>query len=352
LEDAEAVLNEELRKKLKEWFFADVRGAMDQASSGKTRLFMIGTILHEDSLLANLIDEGDEDNDSLEPGIKELLKKEQFLTLRLEACDDAFVSVWPEYLSDQELKAKALAYEKRGLLDVFYREWRNIVIAKSTASFQKATFQQYDPDWEEIKECEKVIIVDPAKTANAKAAFTAVICVGFHSFKNRIYFLDCLNARLLPDETFSAATNMADKWGTCVVGIEVTGLNNYITYPFQQHVAKLNKHYELVELKALKDKTLRVAALVPFYNTKVIWHNPDPAVRLPLETQLLSFPRSKYWDVMDDFANCIEMFDIGERSFTQDSVDEEGKTERQLLEDLRKADKEENEKYSLNWRPC
>lgn len=61
LEDPESVQNEDLRKKLKEWFFADVCNAVNRAQKG-WKIVVIGTILHEDSLLANLVSgEGDLD---------------------------------------------------------------------------------------------------------------------------------------------------------------------------------------------------------------------------------------------------------------------------------------------------
>lgn len=55
LEDAESVMNEELRKKLKEWFFADVCNSINRARKD-WKIIVIGTILHEDSLLANLVE--------------------------------------------------------------------------------------------------------------------------------------------------------------------------------------------------------------------------------------------------------------------------------------------------------
>ena len=55
LENSKEVDNEENRKKLKRWLFSDVMNAIDRTI--KTwKIIMIGTILHEDSLLANLIE--------------------------------------------------------------------------------------------------------------------------------------------------------------------------------------------------------------------------------------------------------------------------------------------------------
>jgi predicted phage terminase large subunit-like protein len=321
LEDAEEVCNETIRKKLKEWFFADLLGARDQSVTSKTRLIVIGTLLHEDSLLANLLDESpiDEDDKAI-MDLQDVDLKEQFVTLRLEACDDSFNSVWPEYLSTEALKAKAAAYERRGLLDVFYREWRNIVIAKDNATFQKSMFRYYSEtdDRERLREVETIVLVDPAKTANTASAFTAICAVGFDARCNRIYFRDSINAKLTPDKIYEAAFDMADMFNAVVVGVEETGLNNFIMYPFQQAARKRRRFVDVVAIKALKDKELRVGALAYFYRVGAVYHNEQLHVRGTLETQLLSFPRSKYWDMMDCFANCIELFNLGDRNFTQD----------------------------------
>lgn len=317
LEDSEAVCNEVLRKKLKEWFFADVLGARDQAEGGTTRLIVIGTILHEDALLANLIDETPLEDAEL---TEEVDLREQFVTLRLEACDDNFNSVWPEYLSSAALKRKCDAYEKRGLIDVFYREWRNIVIAKGSATFQKSFFQYYRES--ELRnqlqtDAETVILVDPAKTANTTSAFTAILAVAIDQRRNRIYLRDGVNLRLSPEDIFKTAFDMADLYNTHVIGIEETGLNNFLRYPMETFAAQRNRFYDIQYIKAIKEKELRIGALAPFYRISSIFHNSENDITKILETQLMSFPRSKYWDVMDCLANLIAIFNIGERFFTR-----------------------------------
>jgi hypothetical protein len=56
LEDKESVQNEELRNKLKRWFFSDVMNSIDRASKN-WKVVVIGTLLHEDSLLSNLMED-------------------------------------------------------------------------------------------------------------------------------------------------------------------------------------------------------------------------------------------------------------------------------------------------------
>lgn len=55
LENPEEVDNDELRLKMKRWFFADVLNCVNRAESN-WKIVVIGTILHEDSLLANLLE--------------------------------------------------------------------------------------------------------------------------------------------------------------------------------------------------------------------------------------------------------------------------------------------------------
>ncbi len=325
LESKEDAQSEEMRKKLKKWFFGDLLGALDNSDSSTSRVVLIGTIVHQDSLLANLIDEKTEIDfkDAEQEEMANLVNgREKFHAVRLEACDDNYESIWPEFISTESIRARAEAYRQRGLLDIFFMEFRNMVIAGEEAAFQQSMFRYYSEHSEEFanelkhSEIDTIIIIDPAKTANTSSAFTAIVAVGFNSIKNKIYFRDCVNKRLTPDQIFKEAVDMAVRFKTAIIGLEVTGLNNFITFPFQQYIATQRHYINVVEIKAIKAKDLRVAALVPLYRMGAIYHNEDLHVRGSLEAQLLSFPYSKFWDVMDCFANCIEMFDIGERSFT------------------------------------
>jgi hypothetical protein len=64
LENSKEVDNPENRKKLKQWLFSDVLNSVDR-SLNNWKILMIGTILHEDSLLANLIEGNLDDSQSL-----------------------------------------------------------------------------------------------------------------------------------------------------------------------------------------------------------------------------------------------------------------------------------------------
>lgn len=337
LEDPEAVQSEERRKKLEEWFFADVMNSVDL---NKTRVIVLGTILHQDSLLANILkekedylksaDPADMDSDAARAEALEL-----FHTIRLEACDDNLKSNWPEYMSDDTIKAKFKIYEQRGLQDVFFREMRNLPMSPDGASFEAKMFKTYRENEINFSGMETVVIYDPAKTVSARADYTAIVGVSLDMVHNKIYFRDCVNAKIPPDKQYQEACDMADRLNTCNIGYEVTSLNEFITYPLETYARTRGRYYNLVPLKAREKKENRIAALVPFYRMGKVYHNEVQAIRGPLEAQLLTFPRSKFDDVMDAFAYFIYMFDLGERFFTQNAI-EDARTieaEYELLED-------------------
>lgn len=125
LEDSEAVCSDEQRKKLKEWFFADLCNSIDR-SRKDWKIVVIGTILHEDSLLVSLV------NDP------------SWHSIKLSICDDEYNSNWPDFLSTEQVKKLAADYEHRGLLDVFFREYMGVPISFKDAVFRKEYFKYYE----------------------------------------------------------------------------------------------------------------------------------------------------------------------------------------------------------------
>ena len=77
-------------------------------------------------------------------------------------------------------------------------------------------------------------------------------------------------------------------------------------------------------MKARAKKEDRIAALVPFYRQGYVFHNRSCCGGL--EAQLLSFPRSRLFDIMDALAYIIEMMELGDRYFDppeEEDVDSE-----------------------------
>jgi hypothetical protein len=300
LENSEGVKNEEQRKKLREWFFSDLVNCVDR-SSNNWKIVVIGTILHEDALLTRLLEDPD------------------WVHLKLEICDDNYHSNWPEFMNDAQVRDLAESYAEKGLLHIFAMEYRNSVISQDSA-FQQTYFKYYDEGTEKLwkeRDVENMVLYDPAKTTNPKSAFTAIVGWGVNVSARKYYIRDVINEKLHPEEQYKAACEMCKRINSRVLGVEVTGLNEFITHPLRTFITK-NQHLygpiEVIELQArggmtAASKESRVRALIPFYRQGLIYHNKSCCA--PLEAQLISFPRSKYWDVMDCAAYIVEMLDKG-----------------------------------------
>jgi len=304
LESSEEVQNEVNRQKLKTWFFSDVMKSVDFYLDN-WKIIYIDTMKHEDSLLMDLVQSSD------------------WESCVLSICDENYNSYAPEYMTTEEIKREVERHREAGLLDLFYREFMNIPISTEDAVFKQTYFKYYEEHEEKLdqnKLVENVVIVDPAKTVKLHSAESAIVGIGINRSDGRIFIRDLVAKKLHPDELYAEAINMCIRLRARVLAIEVTSLNEFITYPIKNELSARNVNIELVELSARNKKEFRIAALAPFYRKGSIYHNPS--VCGPIEAQLLSFPRCKRFDAIDAAAYVVELLEHGERYFYSDSDDE------------------------------
>ena len=327
LEDPDMIENEEYRRKQYEWLYADVVKAVPRIGKGAMnyKIVYIDTLKHEDSVLQKLLD------------------SDEWKSIRLEACDDNFKSSAPEFMSDEAIAKEWQQHVDSGQTDVFFRELRNLPISTKDSAFQQQHFHYYniteqdgykegdlklfDVEVQNDNNVENVIIVDPAKTAKLNSADTAIVGVGLDMKNARIYVRDIISEKFYPDEMYDAMFDMGIRLNAKAIGVEETGLAEFIKQPIKNEMFKRscdNKgaFFELIWLKARggskgeRGKVLRIKELVPYYRQGYIYHNKRCVNTKKLEQQLLMFPRSKLWDIMDCLAYIIEMLELGERYFT------------------------------------
>lgn len=305
MEDSEEVRSAEQREKKKEWFFADVCNAINR-SRDDWKIVVIGTILHEDSLLQNLLDDP------------------EWFSIRIELCDDHFKSSWPDYMDDEAVKKLADSYSSQGMLDVFFREYRNLPISTKDAVFRKEYFKYFLED-ELPKGLETVVIVDPARTVKLHSAESAIIGVSIDPVKNRFYVRDIVSEKFFPDQLYQEMFNMCQRLEARVLAVEETGLKNFISYPIKNEIIKRGLFgLEYVPLQGSNQKNAkerRVAAMAPLYRMGMMYHNKTCCA--PLEAQLLRFPRSALWDIMDALSYVPKIMDEGYRYFDGPDLDPE-----------------------------
>jgi hypothetical protein len=318
LEDPDKITNDDIRKGWYEWLYADVIKAVPRIGpmAKQWKIVYIDTLKHEDAVLQKLID------------------SDEWKSARLEACDDNFKSTAPNFMSDADVKDEWEKHVAAGQTDVFFRELRNLPISTKDSAFRTEYFHYYnlplnhgaregdinllDMSIQQDQNIETVIILDPAKTVKIHSAESAIIGIGIDLNSARLYIRDVISEKMYPDEIYDALFGMGLMLGAKVLGIEETSLNEFIKQPIKNEMFRRGSFFELVWLKTRggMKKELRVKELVPYYRGGYIYHNASCAGIKKLEQQLLMFPRSALWDLMDAEAYIIEMLELGERYFS------------------------------------
>ena len=318
LEDPVKINNDEIRKAWYEWLYADVIKALPRIgdAASQCKIVYIDTLKHEDSVLQKLLD------------------SPEWESARLEACDDDFHSTAPNFMSDEQITKEWQQHVDAGQTDVFFRELRNLPISTKDSAFRQEYFRYYnlppdrgtkendisllDVEVQQNKNIETVVILDPAKTVKIHSAESAIIGIGIDLTSARVFIRDIISEKMYPDEIYDAMFGMAQMLDAKVLGIEETSLNEFIKQPIKNEMFRRGSFYELIWLKARggMKKELRIKELVPYYRGGYIYHNASYATMRKLEAQLLMFPRSALWDIMDAEAYLIEMLELGERYFS------------------------------------
>ena len=92
------------------------------------------------------------------------------------------------------------------------------------------------------------------------------------------------------------------------LSVEITGGEEWIQTPFVNKARELGIPIaKILWIKASVKKEIRVRGLANFYRDGQVWHHPTGCRKL--EMQLLTFPLSADWDVMDAFAQMPKIMD-------------------------------------------
>jgi hypothetical protein len=202
-------------------------------------------------------------------------------------------------------------------------ERMNIPIALEDAVFQQKNFRyfedhkdyllvhevQEDGSTKEVKiqngHLTHVTIVDPAKTAKMQSAESAILTIAVDRRSHRIFVRQIVSERFYPEQIYDEMFDQVQTFKSYILGYEVTGLNEFIIQPIESQCRIRSIFPQLMQLQAKrgvneKGKIERIKTLAPLYNLGYMYHNANNCG--PLEQQLLGFPRSKLWDVMDCLA--------------------------------------------------
>ena len=338
LEDTDTLDNEDQRKKRLIWFTGDVEKAKPMI--GKDwRYIYIDTVKHEDSLIEHLLESDDWDG------------------LRLSICDDEYHTLAPTFVSQKDLDNELKRHRREKIMDVFAREYQSIPISKEDASFSAEYFQYYQEGDKKFIDRKSsmahVVIIDPAKTTKLHNAQSGIVVWSIDSETGAMYMREARGEFYHPEQLYTDAFNTCMRYGSRTLAVEVTGLEEFIKHPLRNEMIRLGYNFDLVWLKARSGKgefsglhggkKARVASLVSYYRQGLIYHNEVGCGAY--EKQLLGFPKSKRWDIMDAAAYIVELMEMSLTYFMPGGFAGDPEDEYKELLDMYEGDR----KDKINW---
>ena len=343
LEDKKLIDNPDQREKVKLWFFGDLLKCIDRKKDW--RIFYIDTLKHEDSLMALLLEADD------------------WHTLVAPICDSQYKTLAPDFITDEELAEEVKSHQDKGIMDIFAQEIMCTPISKADATFKQDYFRYYNESDDDFIKKERdglinVVIVDPAKTVKQHSAESGFVVWGMNGKNEKLFMRYAGGEKLHPDEISDRAIDLALQYNCVAIGIEETGLNEFVTFPLQNELIRRGlAHIQLVPLQARAGrgefsgyhggKRARIASMVNFYRRGVVYHNRVGIG--PYELQLLGFPKSKRWDIMDAAAYISELLEKGKEYFWFPDYGEEDEEAVMIAEEkkLARLDRETYDEESL-----
>lgn len=229
-----------------------------------------------------------------------------------------FVSI-VDYLSDEQVQEVYERFKRIGKEDRFFREYMCVAGASNDSKFP-TTFQYYDSSQIDLNAPPNIIrfiIVDPARTANPKSAFTAMLAVAVDCTKAKVYLRGMIHERLNYEDIGRRLCSFAIENNASILAVEDAGLHDAIRGPLEKFAQKmgLSAHWiwlpaqrKYIESEDGERRTIKEARASsalwlyrPFEPTHPlghVWHEINLKFG-PLESQMLSFPDCTGWDAID-----------------------------------------------------
>lgn len=327
LENDESVKTAEQRRKIKNWF----NKAVIYSTAKKCHHFVIGTILHYDSLLSTLINpeksagwqgkkyksviswaENSELWDSWAAiynaqaehlGESGALAAERYYKANQAEMDAGTAVLWPENENYYDLMLEWIESPA-----AFNSERQNEPINPEDCYFQEDDFHywtdKFDTEAEllaSIKQPRYVAAVDPSLGKHGdKGDYTAIITLVQDETTKILYVIDCIIRRMKPDTTIRNVIDLYKDRKHSAIYFETVAFQDFMRTELEKRAQAENQYPPIIDVKPNTNKLARIQSLQPLVGRGVIMFSRKHSLLLQ---QLKQFPK----DAHDDGPDALEM---------------------------------------------
>ena len=258
LENDENIESKDAREKLKSWF---LNALMPSIDPNRYEITMIGTPLHEDSVLSMITESS------------------KWKVIMLPACEEyppkpgkKIVSAWSDRFTPEFLKHTVEQYEEAGRKNSFFQEYMLETVNKENMLFDLDTLNYWSEDEYEakIKGLSYYISVDLAISEKSYADYTAITVVGVNRL-NHWFVLHMDYGRYSPDKTIQKIMSLARMYYNSTLVIEKGTLFLGIKKALQNEMLQSNTFFNIKEVTRGTSKLSVIKTLEPRMNVGKLW---------------------------------------------------------------------------------
>lgn len=317
LENDEAVMKPERREKLMNWFKRAVLPAM----SPDGKVGAVGTILHDDSLLNNMM-KGEKGFggwkrskfaalNSREDGSEYSLWPSRFPveTLKRMRDDPTYERYLGPLAFSQEMQNEAVDDQAR----VIKLEWIHGPADKpytySLTEKEARWAASHPPDsksWLESEIVQIVMAVDPAISEKTTADYFAIFVLGIDR-DGHIWMLDVFRDRIGDiDKQINISIEYGIKWKVDKLKVESVAYQAGLARAIRREAAKRGAHLPVREVKPDKDKFRRAVIHSANFAGGLVHLRTDHPLFDALVKEILDFPVGEHDDMFDSYMHAAE----------------------------------------------
>lgn len=325
IENDENVNTPEQRKKLKSWF----EKAVSKAGDTYTDIMYIGTILHYDSLLSNVLKNPRYKARKYRAVISDAVNTrlwEEWESIYVNLFDEDHEANARKFYEDHEadmlLGTEVLWEEKLSYYDLmeikvsegtasYNSELQNDPVDPDSATFNPEWFDYYEPELMDFSSPEFIFIGanDPSLGKNKKSDTSSIINLAVSLKTGYMYVADASIEKRNPDAIITDIFEMNrrhkrdDRKGFFRFGVETVQFQYYFKQVMAEKSAEQGEYLPIEEIQSSVNKVLRIESLQPVIKNKYLKFNRE---HKSLLKQLEEFPMGRNDDGPDGLQMAVQ----------------------------------------------
>ncbi len=320
LENDEIVLNKERREKFKRWFY----GAVVPCLSSHGVIRIVGTILHEDSLLSNLMPSIWNKHTVVEPlKVYSRNLRESWRSIKYRAHTDDFDAIlWPQKYTREWFESEKRDFTDRGISDVYSQEYLNEPIDDSVAYFKRQDFLPMGAE-DKKKTLHWYIAADLAISKEEQADYTVFVIAAMDESRT-LYVRNVIRERLDGREIVDMILSLNKVYQPEIFAIEDMQVTKSIGPFLREEMIRTGSFVNLLPLKhGGKDKIQRARSIQGRMRAGAVKFDKAGEWYPSFEDELCKFPRGTKDDQVDAFAYVGIMLDSLIEAPTKEELDDD-----------------------------